>query len=115
MQRCDAGEAQERAADHHSAGSAGPCAAAGCNIGMRSIALYQSIILAVRHIVAMPTTLTASCIAIAESYSTRIKCPSADKRMLRQKISNDFWQHNTRGRAALPPRVRAVRRTLVQT
>src|SRR5438128_5373997 len=47
------------------------------NIGRRSIALYQSIILAVRNITAMPAALTASCSATSEPYSVMMKCPSA--------------------------------------
>src|SRR5438552_3479563 len=47
--------------------SAEPRDPAGWNIGMRSIALYQSIIRAVRHIIAIPAMLTASCIATPES------------------------------------------------
>src|SRR5215469_7071195 len=61
--------------------------------------LYQSSILAVRHITKMPARLTRSWVSIAESYSDRTKCPSADKRMPRQKISSDCWPHSTSGLA----------------
>src|SRR5712692_7076197 len=110
-----AAEAQQRAALHRAPSSARLRATAGCNNGIRSSALYQSIILAVKTIVAMPAALTVDCIAIAESYSARMKWPSADKRMLRQKISSDCWPHSTTGRAALLARKRASRGTCVAT
>src|SRR5262252_632474 len=56
----------------------------GC--GDRPIALYQSIILAVKYNVSTPPALTASCTPIAESYSDNRKWPSADNRIPRQKI-----------------------------
>ena len=34
---------------------------------------------------------------IGESYSERTKCPSADRRMPRQKISSDCWPHRITG------------------
>ena len=62
--------------------------------------LYQSIMMAVRHIAKMPTRLTESWTAIPESYSESTKCPSADSKMPRQKISSDCWPQSTSGLAA---------------
>src|SRR5205807_7175079 len=75
-------------------------ARAGGSIGIRSIALYQSISRAVRHITAIPTAFTSSCIASPELYSERTKWPSAESRMLRQKISSDWRPHASTGRVA---------------
>src|SRR6266567_9085538 len=52
---------------------------------------------------------------MAELYSERMKCPSADRRIERQKISSDCCPHSTSGRAAALPRKRAWRGTRVAT
>src|SRR3954447_4082720 len=44
-----------------------------------------------------------------------MKCPSADNRMPRQKISNDCWPHSTNGRAAALLKKRALRGTQTET
>src|SRR6266568_3928183 len=52
---------------------------------------------------------------MAELYSERMKCPSADRRIERQKISSDCCPHSTSGRAAALSRKRAWRGTRVAT
>src|SRR6516162_7940814 len=82
-------------------------AAAVWGIGTRPMVLYQSIILAVRHIPTTPARLTASWMTMAEVNSESRKCPSAESRIPRQKISSDCWPQRTSGLAAAPRRIAA--------
>src|SRR5208337_1745698 len=75
-------------------------AAVGRDCRFRPMVLYQLIIPAVRHITRIPARLTTSWKTIAESYSDRAKCPRAESRMPRQKISSDCWPQRMSGFAA---------------